>query len=193
MSRNIILSVFVLTALAHLGVPGSMIIKHETALTEGNVYKFRCAPFDPYDAFRGRYVTLRFVENRAKADVDRDDPGGIGFAVIGAGEDGYARVVRFVFERPEEGDYIRTKYKYSMKGEVWVKWPFDKYFMEESSAPEAEKAYREHTRRGKSDAYVMLRVKDGNAVIEDLYVGGVPIKEYLEARKQETGSAEQGK
>lgn len=54
--------------------------------------------------------------------------------------------------------------------------------MEESQAPEAEQAYREHSRRETRDAYVTVRVLYGMAVIEELYVDGKPIREFLKER-----------
>jgi len=54
------LIVFVLVAFAQLAVPGSLIWKREHTLRQGNVWKFRTAPVDPVDVFRGRYVALHF-------------------------------------------------------------------------------------------------------------------------------------
>src|SRR5205085_8475834 len=54
------LIVFVLVALAQLAAPGSLIWKRENTLRKGSVWKFRTAPVDPVDAFRGRYVALQF-------------------------------------------------------------------------------------------------------------------------------------
>jgi hypothetical protein len=55
--------------------------------------------------------------------------------------------------------------------------------MEETKAPAAEKAYRESNRRGAQDAYVVLRVRDGAGVIENLFVGGKPIAEAAAGAK----------
>jgi hypothetical protein len=51
--------------------------------------------------------------------------------------------------------------------------------MPEDLAPRAERAYAEHSRRSGRDAYIEVRLRSGVAVIEDLYVGGKPIREYL--------------
>lgn len=52
--------------------------------------------------------------------------------------------------------------------------------MNEKLAPAAETAYREHARRGhQRDACTTVRVRNGRAVIEDLYVAGKPIREFL--------------
>ncbi len=51
--------------------------------------------------------------------------------------------------------------------------------MGEHLAPEAERAYREHSIGASGDAYVTVRVRDGHAVVEQLYIGGKPAAEFL--------------
>lgn len=47
-----------------LAIPGYMIFEQNQILTEGTAYKFKTRPIDPYDPFRGRYVTLAFEANQ---------------------------------------------------------------------------------------------------------------------------------
>ena len=46
-----------------LSVPAWMIIDRESVIAEGREYKFEAAPLDPYDPFKGKYITLRYREN----------------------------------------------------------------------------------------------------------------------------------
>ncbi len=64
-------------------------------------------------------------------------------------------------------------------GEVRLRLPFDRFYMNEEDASAAETAYRRHSNRKKRDAYVAVRVLNGFAILEDLLVGGVPINEFL--------------
>ena len=59
--------------------------------------------------------------------------------------------------------------------------PFDRYYMEETKAPTAEHTYREHNRRGQTNqtAYAVVRIRDGDAVLEDLCINDKPIRQYL--------------
>jgi hypothetical protein len=50
----------------------------------------------------------------------------------------------------------------------------------EDEAPRAEQLYREHSQRGRQDAHVVLRVRKGEAVAEDLVVGDRSIRAWLE-------------
>jgi len=51
--------------------------------------------------------------------------------------------------------------------------------MSEKAAPQAESAYRSHSRRGNQSAYVTVRVLDGFAVLDELYIDDVPITDFL--------------
>lgn len=46
-------------------------------------------------------------------------------------------------------------------------------------APAAESAYRAYSGREERDAYVTVRVLNGFAVLEELYVASVPICEFI--------------
>ena len=109
-------------------------------------------------------------------------------------EKGFARFSGVSVDRPKGNAYVLAEVDYVVpaltkeppssnewsKPGVHLALPFDRYYMEESDAPAAEKAYREHSRQGgERDAYVIVRVRKGQAVIEDLYVGGMPIREFL--------------
>ena len=49
--------------------------------------------------------------------------------------------------------------------------------MDENAAPAAEVAYR--ARAADIESWVTVRILDGRAVIEELYIGGKPVREYL--------------
>jgi hypothetical protein len=61
--------------------------------------------------------------------------------------------------------------------EVYVTTPFARYYVEESIAPEAERAYRGSAQV--SNAYITVRVLDGRAVIDGLYIDDEPLEQYL--------------
>ena len=63
---------------------------------------------------------------------------------------------------------------------------FDRFYMEERTAPAAEQAYRQNSRRDSQNASVIVRIRGGRGVIENLLIGDVPIAEYV--RNQKPGS-----
>jgi uncharacterized membrane-anchored protein len=170
-------------ALLQLGVPLFMVAQREATLEHGRVYRFRTAPVDPADAFRGRYVRLDF-EARRTVVPNREgfERGQKLYAQLGEDEQEFARITALSRTRPSTGDWLRVRMYYAWNcTNVEVRLPFDRYYMNEALAPRAETLYREHSRQGKRDAHATVRVRGSSAVLEELYVGGQPIGAALRA------------
>ena len=178
-TRNLALAAL---AVVQLAVPSAMIARREFVLRQGTVYRFKTAPVDPYDAFRGKYVALQMTPTTAPTTesdtLEHDDRV---YVTLGNDADGFATLVGASARPPAEGDYLtcRVARPDGEQGHVRVDLPIDRYYMDETQALDAELAYRRHSRRGQSEAFVLLRVRNGACVIEDLYLAGIPIEEYL--------------
>jgi len=185
MSSKLRLWLFAAVALVQLAAPASMILSQERTLAKGEAFKFRTAPVDPYDAFRGRYVALRFDNSEAAlAEGVKASPGQTVYATVETGGDGFAKFGVALLAPPKDKPYLKVKAGYSSGADaIGLQLPFDRFYMEETKAPAAEAAYRAHSRRGAQDAYVVVRVLDGYGVIKDLYVGGKPIEDFLSEAK----------
>ncbi|PLX85580.1 MAG: hypothetical protein C0617_03530 [Desulfuromonas sp.] len=172
--------IFLLLAALQLLVPASMIYQRETTLTHGVPYRFKTAPVDPYDPFRGRFVRLNVEAGNASVEAGAEfKKGQWAYVLLGKDEQGFAMLKRAHREPPAAGDYLRLKVRSASGKTVRLKMPFDRFYAEESIAPEIERAYRRSSRRGRQDAFVMVRVKDGRGVIEELYIEDLPILEFL--------------
>jgi hypothetical protein len=57
--------------------------------------------------------------------------------------------------------------------------PHDRYYMDESKAPRAEAAARGQSRPEPRNTWVTLRVRDGVAAVESLWIDGVTVEEHL--------------
>jgi uncharacterized membrane-anchored protein len=167
--------VFGVVALVQLAVATSQLWRSEWTLRTGKSYKFKTAPVDPYDAFRGRYVALAFEQREAPWDGQKTlSLGSTAYAVLSEDANGFAQVLRVTPVRPESGDYLRVKTGYSgTSNRVSYSFSYDRFYMEECKAPKAESVYRENSR----NTYALVRVRDGVGVIEDLFVGDKPIRE----------------
>jgi len=183
MKRALILLAMV--AAGQLAIPVCMVRRQEQTLREGRAYRFRTAPVDPYDAFRGRYVQLSFEQNSAPwagGTVVYRQPG---FAEVAEGGDGYAVVRRVALTPPAQGDYCKVELSYpgwgTNAGVVNFRLPFDRYYMEETKAPTAERVYRQQNRRDRvnSNTYALVFIKDGHAALGELYIGDKPVHEVL--------------
>jgi uncharacterized membrane-anchored protein len=177
------LLLFILLALIQLFIPANMIFLQEGVLQTGAEYRFKTRPIDPVDPFRGRYITLDFEANRFSVDTTfREMSGKDIWVFIEKDAQGYARVSDVWKTRPENTNdsFIKARVRSYIGGqqpEIFLQYPFQRFYMEETKAPEAEKAYWEAMRDSSQTAYALVRVKDGNASLVDVVVDGVSVKE----------------
>lgn len=180
--KTLRLALFVILAVVQLTVAAGAIIRSEMALRTGEVYRFRLQPVDPVDAFRGRYVALRFAADRAPVAENHSfvhqrrifvplETDAEGFAVLGPA----------VGRAPDDGAYLRLRGGVEFDDDdgrrvVSVALPFRRYYMTEELAKEVDRSL---WRRGLRPAWVTVRVLNGAGVIEDLWVDGQPVREWL--------------
>lgn len=182
MKIKLVVGLFLCVCLAQVITPLSMIARREFVLKHGAQYKFKVAPVDPYDAFLGRYVALRFEENYCLcAKEDKLNAGKEVYALIDVDSRGFAKFSALAVSRPEKGPYIKTRLSYVSGDKAYLDIPIDRYYMEEKSAPRAEKIYQQRSQNGKEDAYAVIRIQDGMAVIESLYVAGKRIESLVDS------------
>jgi uncharacterized membrane-anchored protein len=186
MKPRLIFSLFVAAAVVQLAVPVGQIRKYEDILRTGAVYKFRTAPVDPYDAFRGRYVALNYADTVATLrQGEKLEYRAPAYVALRKDEAGFAQFVEISGQPPVDGDFLSVEYLNTSGGgavKARFRLTFDRFFMEETKAPRAEVAYWKYgNRRGRKGAptYVIVRIKDGRGVIEDLYIKGKPIRDFL--------------
>jgi len=171
---------FLVLSFLQFSVPVWMIANREMTLRHGKQFRFRTAPVDPYDAFRGRFVALQVspnfgpLSNSEKLAANKKV-----LAQLGEDNDGFAKIIAVSANRPTASDYVACRVNSLTDSLVYLQFPFDRYYMDEHAAPAAEAAYREHNRGEVREVYVTVRVKDGNAVVEELFIAGMPILEFL--------------
>lgn len=187
MNRKIILPLFLLVVLAQLFVPAKMIYDSQDTINGGTPYKFRTRPVDPNDPFRGKYITLRFEGTTVSVDDEEEwTHGEEAYALLGTDSKGYARIRSLSKTRPTNGDFITVEVDHvsiNIENKVTVKFPFTRFYMEESKAPEAEQLYRDAAREEGSETYALVYVKQGKALVTQVYINDVPLLEGLENSK----------
>jgi len=188
MNRRLLL--VLILGLLHLGIVGHRVIDSELILRRGTVFRFKTAPVDPYDLFRGRYVALDFQlfglpqknVQQVFADFpkDRYQRRRVWIAVQEGADDGFARITRWS-DKPMPGEHAFAVQAWrDYNGEVDLEFPFKRFYMEESIAPEAEAAYRRANVRGQTArCWAVVRIRNGTALIEDLVIDGEPMREYV--------------
>ncbi len=200
-SDKIRLVCYILAVGAALAYPVTKILSFEYPSVPPKVYLFETEIYDPYDPMRGRYVRLNFKENRVRLPRKNTTlvewrSGTSCYAVLEKNPDGTARIVDLVTDIrqvPAGKDFLRVDYSYFNRdydekthdsketGVHVIRLPFDRFYLNERLAPDAEREVREGTRSGKA----LVRVKvyhNGNFVLDDLIVDGQPILERLRGK-----------
>lgn len=158
-----------------LAVPLSMIARKEYVLSQGEVFRFRLAPMDPTDPFRGRYMTLSFEVERLNYDLPADDgdPGTeqVIYALLGRDEQGFARITRIEARAPESVPYLRITQ--ARGAGTRLRLPFNRFFLNEDAAAAVEakagRLLREAREQDKPNPlHAEVRVKDGEGVVTAL-------------------------
>lgn len=177
---------------AQLAVPFSMIKSRENILCNGELFRFKTRPIDPADPFQGRYVRLRFEKDHILCSKDEQSELAHRqplYAIIETGSDDFAYFTGWSLTRPLTGTYLKTHYRWNytvrdpatkkmaLKG-IRIHMPFDRFYMEETKAPRAEKLAREATRN--TNCWANVRILYGEAVIEDVFAEGQSLRDLAE-------------
>lgn len=180
-----------LVCAAQWAVPAYLVHRGQTTLAQGTQYRFRTAPVDPVDPFRGRHVVLDFEAARmmVQAGAEPFEADQRVYAPIVVGADGFATFGVPTRTTPAGGDYLEVEVQWVNGGEIGLRLPFDRYYMDEHQAPEAERRYWEANRgravpddgASRPPTYVSVRVRNGYAVLEELYIDGTAVRELLRA------------
>ena len=187
--KKIVWVLFVLVAFAQQYVPAKMILDREEVLSTGTEYKFETAPIDPSDPFRGKYITLRYAENTIQVKDDKNWTIGEPIYVsLEKDGNGFAKITAVTKERPNDGkDFFKAEVSYitgNGSNNLIIDYPFDRYYMEESKAYEAELSHRRAQQDTSQVTYALVNIKNGNAVLKDVLINGIPIREIVKKELQ---------
>ena len=171
--------IFIVVCLVQWSIPALMIHKREQTLRKGEVFLFKTAPVDPYDAFRGRYVSLGFDLNSITNDFGytHEVRNKQMYAALVRDNAGFAAIIGLTDEPPETPS-IPVRIRYSHEGIIRLTLPFDRFYMEEHLAPVAESVYRSASRSDATNTFAIVRVYEHFPVLEDLIINGRPASEY---------------
>lgn len=174
--------IFAAAAAIQLYVPVSIIWQREKLLSKGKIFTFKTAPVDPKDPFRGKYITLEFEAREIKiTDIHNWKDNQTVYVTLLNDKQGYATIDGIFKQKPaDKTDYIRASVDYiSTDSIVYINYPFKRYYMEESKAPRAEELYAKASRDTAMQTIALVAVQDGNAIVKDVRIGGIPISERI--------------
>ena len=189
-NQKLLLPIFFVVALVQLYVPANMIWTLEKVLETGIEFKFKTAPIDPSDPFRGKYIVLNFQETSVEVENENDwTRGEKVYLCLKTGNDGFARIKSVSKERPTENqNFIKGHVSFITEdgsNRLNIDYPFDRYYMEESKALEAEQAYRQSQQDTSKITYALVSIKNGESVLKDVLIDGISIAEIVTANQKE--------
>ena len=182
--------IFGVVMLLYLWYPYTIIKGQEQILREGISYRFKPIPIDPVDAFRGKFVVLNYEGlNRKYTNAEETfQRGQMLYLTIAKDDKGYAHFSEVLTTAPESGDYLSTTCLDLSNNEIRLKVPknMERYFLNESIAPEAERFYNQlNSQNADADSifmYVDTKVKNGKILLEQLYFKDQTVEDYIRNR-----------
>nr|WP_298924454.1 GDYXXLXY domain-containing protein [uncultured Allomuricauda sp.] len=189
-SKKVLFPLFILVVLAQLYVPAKMIWDKEDVLDSGKEFKFKTAPIDPSDPFRGKYIVLSYDENTIEIPDEHDwIRGEVIYVSMIEDNEGFAKIKAVSKEKldPNE-DFVKAEVGFITSFDttkLTIDYPFDRFYMEESKAYDAELTYRESQRDTTKITYALVNLKNGDAVLKDVLIDGIPIRALVKARQEE--------
>ncbi len=182
-NKNLLITLFLFVVIAQLFVPSQMIYNQEDILNTGKIVKFQCEPIDPNDPFRGKYITLKFKESGIKVkNLKEWNSNETIFAKIETSKDGFAKIKSISRTEPTDNSiYLKLKINYiidyNSENKIYLDFPFNRFYMDENKAKKAEEVYTESTIDTTKIAYALVATKNGEAVIKDVLIDNISIKE----------------
>ncbi len=169
------LAAFLLVALAQLWFPASMIVKYRRILKYGDIAKMKLELRDPVSPFKGKYLRLNFKENNFKVEDEwlRNEKVYVNYHL---NAEGFLKVDSLTKENIRGVNALKAKVEYynAFSHRVVVKYPFDKYFLEESKALPTEQKIRSYMLSHKdSDAYAEISILGESATIRDIKLDSI--------------------
>lgn len=175
--------IFGVVALAQWAAPLSRIYTYEQTLTHGTLIRLKCTAPDPYDPLRGRFLAIRPEQQQIPIpETLKLNEGTTFYASLSTGDDGLTTLSGVSLRPPETGECIRLRARYYSYGNnVNIDWPFERFYINEKLAPEADRWLAENIRSAQG-VIAEVRVLNGKAVLADLTLDGKSFREILKER-----------
>lgn len=212
MKKRCIVGLIVCGIVAQFAVLASLIIQREITLRKGACVFFATAPVDPFDAFRGRYMRVSLPALSRHISETKFDAGQAAYAVIQCDSNAVGSIASLAAVKPADGVYMRMRVRWcspewqtvtnavgrSGKPEVTSRETgkynvqfhpvLERFYVPEKVAPEVDALAFSNRGRTNQQARACVRIYKGEAVLEDIQIGGKPllhvVRETLRQREK---------
>ncbi len=110
------------------------------------------------------------------------------YVILANDNNGFAKIKSVSKTKPsKELSFVKAKVSFISTDnpqELTVDYPFDRYYMEESKAYEAENVYRKSLPDSTQNVYALVKIKDGDAVLQDVLINDVSIRDIVISEKK---------
>jgi uncharacterized membrane-anchored protein len=187
-SKKIILLAFIVVALVQIYVPARIILDRTIVLNSGKEFKFKTAPIDPSDPFRGKYIDLNFNDNTIGIQNKENwARGETVFVLLTTDNNGFAKIRSVSKAKPSDTqDFLKAKVDHVIYdgSKLLIEYPFERFYMEESKAYDAELTYNRTLADTSQVAYALVNIKNGESVLKDVMINGISIVEIVKQDQQ---------
>lgn len=186
--KKFTVAIFAAMCLVQWFVPAKMIYDSERVIRDGVPFRFKTLPIDPSDPFRGKYITLNFEEDAiAVTDDSTWTPGQVIYVTFTTDSAGFAKTSAVAKQKPSQGDYLKTTVSYTSRDPYLLHFdlPFDRFYLEESKASQAEQAYWKAQSDSTRITYGLVAIREGTAVLKDVMINDKSIVEVVRALNAE--------
>ncbi len=167
-----LIAAIAVVALLQTAAIGKMVTDRAALLRDGQEVVLETGAIDPRDLFRGHYTILNLAITRIPAgSVTRDpalEPGAAVYVTLAEGDEGYWRATALTADLPAgQSAVIRGVFDYDTASQIFLSFPFDRYFAPQDRALELEALDR-------ADRLGLILALDGagNGAIKGLMVDG---------------------
>ncbi len=177
-------TLLILMFVAQLSIPSSMILGQKKVQREGTTFLFELDAIDPTDPFRGSYIILDPKEDNIELSSDTYDKDLDSYAIFNTNEQGYAELAGLITDRPQHSDYLKvvTYTNFTNRDKIYsvrVKYPFDRYYVNEDIAERAADLIREVLNDSSQTTYAEVKILDGRHSLIDIKVNGQSLNQIL--------------
>ena len=111
-----------------IGIAGSFMLYLSFPLLTGKTVVLKTQPVDPFDLFRGQYLTISYEISRVNLTSEAKE-GDTVYVSLKEGDDKIWHADGVSLNRPDSGVFIRGKAKQSWRG-LGVEYGIEQYFFE---------------------------------------------------------------
>lgn len=174
---------YLVVVLAQLYIPAKMILDREDILKTGKAFKFKTQPVDPSDPFKGKYIYLNLEASIVPSNDSTWTRQELVYVVISEDDAGFVVAKHVSRKQPEIGIFVKAKVEWydSVKKMLIFSYPFNEFYMNEAKAYDAEIAHlNAQTDSTTNTTYALVYVKNGDAVLSNVFINEIPIADYIE-------------